>query len=320
VLADPGIAQGVFDSDEDGMKAADISRDNDYEWILEIYSPMISEKFVGAKNENDYYEMRRLTYWALQNSFENDWNERVTLGFSLPQGNPVAILKRNQNAKYGGVRVYYTINKEVGGRYVGIMSREAPFYFPPQQTGVPDKYFPVDIKLYEGENKKSTGNTYYGENDFIGSIREASMSFGVGFGSGIMYGYFKGFGYCEYAYTIQSTLHIDATLFSWGSIKGKKTSTDEYGPQLIAGKGLQLDLGAGLVNKSKWESHNNKGIKIFEGETIGLSFGANIPITGGLIQTCTKLLNPLPIKYNNEDYDNCCCELGIKNCCDDENK
>jgi hypothetical protein len=78
LIHDPGVVVRVFEKDKDAM---DISTDSDYEWVLEIYSPMISEKFIDAKDHNDYYEMRRLTYYALQNTFSNDWNERVTLVF-----------------------------------------------------------------------------------------------------------------------------------------------------------------------------------------------------------------------------------------------
>jgi len=152
-------------------EAEDITNDEEIEWILEIYSPMISEKFLEAKEKNDYYEMRRLTYWALQNKFDNNWNEKVTLGFHLPENNPVAKLKHNVNAKYGGIRVYYTIKKYLDDKFVGIMAKTKPIYFPPNTKlngKYFDAYFPVDVKLYEGEGKMPTGDTYYGDNDFLG--------------------------------------------------------------------------------------------------------------------------------------------------------
>jgi hypothetical protein len=302
----------VFERDEDAM---DISQDTDYEWILEIYSPMISEKLIKAKDNNDYYEMRRLTYYALQNTFSNDWNEKVTFGFELPKENPVAKLKRNTNAKYGGVRVYYTINKEVDGKYVGIMSRTTPLYFPPQQTGPIDKYFPVDIKLYEGQDKKSTGDSYYGENDFIASFDEASIIIVAGNGSGIMYGHLRGFGYCEFYYTYKG-VGLDITFYAHGVIQGK-SNYKPYGPQSIAGKGEQKNTGAGNTGFSKWTSINNDGQITFSGISNSFSIGIG---KGALtkIVTCTKLLFPLKLDENvNKSFIDCCCELKIEDCCNE---
>jgi hypothetical protein len=179
----------------------DITNDEEIEWILEIYSPMISEKFLKAKQDNDYYEMRRLTYWALKNRFDNNWNEKITFGFRLPKGNLVAKLKHNSNAKYGGVRVYYTFNKYIENQYIGIMAKTAPIYFPPNKKingKYFDAYFPVDIKLYESEDKIPSGDTYYGDNDFLGEYSEAALILGfgnnisIGKGSGFMVGYLRG--------------------------------------------------------------------------------------------------------------------------------
>jgi hypothetical protein len=312
LIHDPGVIVRVFERDKDAM---DISQDTDYEWILEIYSPVISEKFIKAKDNNDYYEMRRLTYYALQNTFSNDWNEKVTFGFELPKENPVAKLKRNTNAKYGGVRVYYTVNKEVDGKYVGIMSRTTPLYFPPQQTGPIDKYFPVDIKLYEGQDKKSTGDSYYGENDFIASFDEASIIIVAGNGSGIMYGHLRGFGYCEFYYTYKG-VGLDITFYAHGVIQGKSSVYGEsYGPELIAGKGVQQNRGASYAGSSQWESINN-GKTIFS----GISSSFNIGLGKGSITkvvTCTKLLFPLKLMDESvgKNFINCCCELEIENCC-----
>jgi hypothetical protein len=311
LIHDPGVILRVFERDEDAM---DISQDTDYEWILEIYSPMISEKLIKAKDDNDYYEMRRLTYYALQNTFSNDWNEKVTFGFELPKENPVAKLKRNTNAKYGGVRVYYTVNKEIDGKYVGIMSRTTPLYFPPQQTGPYDKYFPVDVKLYEGENK-STGDTYYGENDFIASFDEASFIVGVGKGSGIMYGHLRGFGYCEFYYTYKG-VGVDITFYTHGVIQGKKSRDRElYGPELITGKGEQQNIGAGHTGTSQWRSMNNGEIS-FSGTSSYFSIGIGKGSAAKIV-TCTKLLFPLKLMEEDmeKNFINCCCELKLKNCC-----
>ena len=35
------------------------------EWVLKIYSPLLSTKFTEAVNEKDLYEQRRLTYYAV---------------------------------------------------------------------------------------------------------------------------------------------------------------------------------------------------------------------------------------------------------------
>ncbi len=282
--------------------------DEEIEWVLEIYSPMISEKFIEAKNTDDYYEMRRLTYWALQNNFNNNWTERVSFGFELPPDKPVAILRYNENAKYSGLRVYYTINKYVDNHYIGIMSRTKPLYFPRGNGKYFDAHYPVDIKLYEGNGKKATGDTYYGDDDFIGTFGESSLIvLGFGKGSGIMVGYMRGFGYCEYYYTMTG-YGLSISLISSGTIKGKYNETrGKQTPDEMAGQGITKAQGGGSAGYTTWESINNNGNKTFEGTSYGLAAGYKgsekllpdlieniLNISVANFNTCTDLLFPLP--------------------------
>jgi len=336
LIHNPELTTGLLDDEGDG---ASISKDEEIEWILEIYSPMISEKFLIAYHNQDYYEMRRLTYWTLQNNFTNHWNETVTLGFDLPAGNPVASLKHNPNAKYGGVRVYYTINKYVNNKYVGIMARNESLYFVPKtKSKYFDAYFPVDVKLYEGEGKLPTGNTYYKNDDFIGIFGESSLIIGKGRGSGIMSGYMRGFGYCEYYYTMKG-YGLNISLVSSGIITGKYQKVVDFKtgkfpkPDDLGGRGDEIVIGAANVGATNWNSYSEDNTVSFKGISIGLVAGYNgtekfidellkmiLNSSGGKLNTCTDLLFPLP-KNNaakndiKTGFNNCCCKFEIKELC-----
>ncbi|WP_026473660.1 hypothetical protein [Alkaliflexus imshenetskii] len=197
----------LFSWSQDEEEGAAITRDTDVAWVLEIYSPQISEKFIKAYEMNDFYEMRRLTYWALSNQFNDDWVERKTSGFDFPKGKPIANLRHNAQAVDKGLRVYFTENKSFNEDYHGIVGNMLqPIYFKPHhKPKFQDAYFPVDIKLYEGEDELPTGDSYYGSNDFIGEYSEASLVIGIGKGSGFMVGYLRGYGYCEYAYSLKGS-------------------------------------------------------------------------------------------------------------------
>jgi RHS repeat-associated protein len=49
------------------------------EWVLTIYSPEISEKFKTAVKHNDIYEQRRLSYYATNNTFPDDFAQRMSM-------------------------------------------------------------------------------------------------------------------------------------------------------------------------------------------------------------------------------------------------
>jgi hypothetical protein len=242
--------------------------------------------------------MRRLTYWALQNTFENTWNEKVTFGFTLPDGNPVASLRHNANAKYCGVRVYYTTNKYIDNKFVGIMARTKPLYFKPHtKTKYSDAYFPVDIKLYVGDGKLPTGDTYYKDMDYIGEYSEAALVLGMGKGSGFMVGYMRGFGYCEYTYSLKGT-GFNITAFSYGVIEGKYTLIKgEQTPADLSGLGSQVSYGAYNTAGTNWKSLREDGTVVFEGITRGFAVGVTVPdgALGGF-KTTTQLVFP---KKNN---------------------
>ncbi|WP_010422965.1 hypothetical protein [Anaerophaga thermohalophila] len=285
---------------------------------------MISKKFKTAKENEDYYEMRRLTYWALRNNFNSDWNEDVTFGFDLPIGNPVATLRHHEDAKYGGVRVYYTYKKYIDGKFVSIRAKEDPFYFPPHMKmngKYFDAYFPVDVKLYEGDKEVPTGNTYYGDNDFVGKYSESGLILGisntisVGKGSGFMVGYLRGFGYCEYNYNIKKGPGINITLNSSGVISGKYLETrGEQTPYDLSGQGGEISYSAGIAAKTEWESYKLDGITpVFKGTTSGITIGyskASPPGSLGKFNTCTLLLFPLKstddFEQSKKSYNECC--------------
>ena len=259
---------------------------------------MISEKFKTAKENEDYYEMRRLTYWALRNNFNSDWNEDVTFGFDLPIGNPVATLRHHEDAKYGGVRVYYTYKKYIDGKFVSIRAKEDPFYFPPHMKmngKYFDAYFPVDVKLYEGEGKAPTGDSFYGDNDFIGEYSEAALVIGGGEGSGFMVGYMRGFGYCEYAYSLKGG-GLNITAFSYGVIEGAfQGIKGGQNPYNLAGAGSEISYGGYNTSGTTWVSYFEDGeTPSFKGTSKGFTVGVAVPdgALGGF-KTETTLIFPL---------------------------
>jgi hypothetical protein len=128
-----------------------------------------------------------------------------------------------------------------------------------------------------------------------------------------MYGHLRGFGYCEYYYTYMG-VGIDITFYAHGVIQGKRTNDELYGPEVIAGKGEQQSVGAGHTGTSQWKSIDNGEIS-FSGTNSSFSIGIG---KGSLakIFTCTKLL--FPLKFDEDmknNFTNCCCELGFKDCC-----
>ena len=275
---------------------------------------MISEKFLEAKENEDYYEMRRLTYWALQNSFNSGWNETVTFGFDLPEGNPVGTLRRHTNAKYGGVRVYYTNNKYVDGQYVGIMAKTDPLYFEPD-TKMNGKYFdakfPVDVKLHVSNSEPSDGSVYYSSHDFIGKEVGTEYVLVIGDvdavvpfsltvdGAGFIVGYMKGFGYVEYAYELTIGAGYSAEIVHVFDVKGNFIGQDfEYGPLSLAGMGSSVG-GGFIFIKTNWNSYNKDGIPIWNGVSEGLSAGYIVPsesATGTI--TNTVLIFPRNLNEN----------------------
>lgn len=242
--------------------------------------------------------MRRLSYWALQNSFDNNWNEKVSFGFELPDGNPVASLRHNEDATYGGVRVYYATNKNVDGKFVGIMAKKDPFYFPPHNKmnrKYFDAYFPVDVKLYEGKGKAPTGDSFYGDNDFIGEYSEASLVVGKGKGSGVIVGYMRGFGYCEYAYSLRGS-GLNITAFSYGVIEGTfQGLKGGQNPYNLAGAGSEISYGGYNTSGTTWVSYFEDGeTPSFKGTSKGFSVGIAVPDSGlGAFKTETTLLFPV---------------------------
>jgi len=141
--------------EEEGEGEMSIVEDKDIEWVVELYSPQISEKFLEARKNNNIAEMRRLLEWSLQHSFTDDWLDKVKIGFTLENDRAVATLKHNQNPKYKGLRVYYT--KKVygdGGGLIGVFASDSPLYFAPAEGSDYAKNFPLDVKPYANQTNR----------------------------------------------------------------------------------------------------------------------------------------------------------------------
>jgi hypothetical protein len=158
-----------------------------------------------------------------------------------------------------------------------------------------DAYFPVDIKLYEGDEEVPTGNTYYGSNDFIGEYSEAALVIGGGEGSGFMVGYMRGFGYCEYAYSLKGG-GLNITAFSYGVIEGAfQGIKGGQNPYNLAGAGSEISYGGYNTSGTTWVSYFEDGeTPSFKGTSKGFTVGVAVPYgASGGFKTETTLIFPL---------------------------
>ena len=131
---------------QDEEEAAMIADDSEIEWLLELYSPNISDKFNEAHTNNDTQEMQRLIAWALEHKFSDDWLEQVKIGFTLEDDRAVAVLTHNPDAPVKGMRLYYTKKEYEGDQFVGVIANEDPIYFSP------DEEYPVNVSLYQSQS------------------------------------------------------------------------------------------------------------------------------------------------------------------------
>lgn len=133
----------LFSWSQDESEGAIIVDDKEAEWVLELYSPNLAEKFLVAKNNNDQTEMNRLLDWALQHSFTDDWLDKVKLNFTLEDDKAVAALRHNPNAPIKGMRIYYTKKKYESGKFVGVEGIHDFIYFSPDET------YPINVEPFK---------------------------------------------------------------------------------------------------------------------------------------------------------------------------
>ena len=278
-------------------------RTGDKQWVLHIYSPTISEKFKLTKEQGDIYEQRRLTFYALMNSFPNDyavkrlftWDDEI----QNAKSKSAALIYNSKGMK--GVTVYTFKHKD------DAIKMDEKFDFSPD-TGLAalitgyegDRYYPVDVKLYNISNGGWDGSEYYKDNDFKGL--EVGGGYTVLFGGskdlvgvldplaegkGIILGYMRGYGLVYYDYSVDLSLGLDISANGTGIILNGKFITKDidspkfydgetYGPYSLSGYGLEVNAGIYIISSTHWKSLDSQGNVIWSGTGIGGAFGKSV--------------------------------------------
>lgn len=145
---DPQRVIGLFEDDADG--ALNLTTSEEYEWILEIYSPYYSNLFVNASAISD---KKQKANTALKVYFNQEQVKSLSALYeNLPRKSdgsiPVATLRKGLNPVKKGLYVFYT--KRTG---TSVIVTDEPLYFSTD--------LPVDINLYTGEfdTKGSSSNS-----------------------------------------------------------------------------------------------------------------------------------------------------------------
>lgn len=138
LVHDPESMIGWLESDEEG--ALNLTSSEEYEWILEIYSPYYSTLFKDAPTTT---EKKQRAAGALKSSFgQEQLKSLASIYKNLPKkadgSIPAATLRKGLNPTKKGLYVFYT---ERSGTSVVVVAK--PLHFPSD--------FPVDLALYTGE-------------------------------------------------------------------------------------------------------------------------------------------------------------------------
>ncbi len=244
----------------------------DRSFVLHIHSPWFSNKFNEANG--NLIEQRRLMYLALGQSTE-DADEEV-----LKQFNYIAKLTANINAQKPGLTVYTYKRNEANNTFE---PNPVPLQYDEYNLEWPDVNYPVDIKLWDGNDKPALGENFYSEYQ-LRKGKYTDVSFGASMvvpgGSGLLKDYIKGFGYCEFAYLnhLGKAISVDAGLeFSTGIVEGKYIKTSGIpNPVSFSGPGsnktysasdFKVPVGPTL---SYWIGYDNEGTPTWKGSSVGI--------------------------------------------------
>ena len=199
------------------------------EWTLRINSPVISSKLKEAINSGDIIEQRRLTYYALNTEFSDEWAKNKTTSLSHRLTNMVASLTYNAFDDDGLDLVLYGYfddnSKETDVSHSSHITVKDVFHFNFYNGKFKDAFFPVDIGLYTENESVSDGSLNYDNFDFQGYFSERSI---LGDTSGFILGYMKGYGYLEFN-TNTTGFKPNIDLLSVGPVTGKYTGKDPFG-------------------------------------------------------------------------------------------
>lgn len=292
--------------------------EDDRKWVLYIYSPSLSDKFEAVKEdtESNLLEQRRLTYYALTNQFPDDGvAQQVSSSSSfLNTYNYAAQLKCNTSAETQGVTVY---TFDYGDS--GIEMYDEPIQYDSNlEFDKEDVYYPVDINLWDGDNDKpSLGESYYSNYDFLGKFVDGSIAITVPTGSGgVISGYLKGFGYCEFVYIGKGGTY-NYSLGATGSISlvdGKYLGSGVPTPLSFCGPGTSRsfsssDYGSPIsFTYAEWAGYDDGNYKIWEGISAGVGISiqfmeSSFPIGVSDIKVQTELCFPSLEKTSDSTID-----------------
>ena len=255
-------------------------------WVLEIYSPEISEKMYNAINEGNIIEQRRLSYGALNSKFPDKWSSSISTSAFHKLEKESAKLTYEADYEAGLTLILYgyydknnkfTTDEKKAERINVTDNIHFDFY----TTKAPDKWFPVDVNLYTGRYEQSDGSNFYSEYDFEGWYGESSI---YGDGSGLLYGRLKGYGFLEFHVETRG-LAANVIPIEAGAVLGNYNGEGAT-PENPLGLYSSF-IGYGFLNSAtgNWHSNDNE----FEGTSGG--FSLEFGYSGGIHETKTSVLS-----------------------------
>jgi hypothetical protein len=261
------------------------------EWVLSINSPDQSVKLSRAIQSGNIVEQRRITYWSLNNKFEDTWAAGKSESFETKRTNMAATLIYDPLAE-DGLTVYLNSYKDNKGKVtddpdlaasIGV-SDEIHFNYPKESTY--DWLFPVDLALWNSNDEISDGSIQYGDNDVIGRFGESLL---FGNGKGALAARIRGYGYLEFDYSV-SGLKASMDAISYGPLTGKYSGSGAT-PSNSYGK-FSSFVGLGTINPNTgdWKSYDGtwKGSAPSIGVSLGKELGVNLKVNTNIKREFTN--------------------------------
>jgi hypothetical protein len=272
---------------------------NDRKWVLYMFSPNLSYKF--KKADGDLLEQRRITYWALTHKFTDDNGNEATWTLSQFKKNPYNYGAKLSYNSFGddGLTIYFYEKNTYG---IIQLSQKYRIYKPYENNSlisdfeISDAFYPVDVKLYDGEDCPSLGKTYYNLYDFNGIYTEATIFGGpiVG-GVGHIIGRLKGFGVVEYGYDILQeggmVYNIEAGI-SAGLISGKYYGKGVATPLNFGGISISSFLSGGGLTTADWSSEKGDWTGKIVGKSFSVDFVKYLVFTKGTVKSKSYIVFP----------------------------
>lgn len=238
------------------------------EWVLKIYSPENSTKFLEATNSDDIYRQREITYYSLQRDFPDNYAPKVTIGEVSPKA---AELFYDESARRGlTVTTYSGVYDKQGELVRAYPNAQKQFYDPDDQAVNYDHSWPVDIRATSAWEERF-GKEYVGPDGEDVDLK--LFSFGVELygpnnskGTQIFSGRLKGFGPVSLTVGTVASNGLGLDINIMGGYFGKFNGSGEA-PLLNAINGLNgtFDFNSNGFSSENWT--------IFGG-----SVGAPIPL------------------------------------------